>query len=192
MFDRLENNPVRVEACLRRSGKNREKYKKFDGFRKAATSLKAHQVICFSLSCLNIDKQLTIFATLKKRTKFSWMAWWSYGKKKQLKWWIKILPSSFPSRYLSRNCTYFFLWSFILSFFMDGNHFSSGTMQQLWQSQHGTIWRYVKLRLAFSGDGVCVVFEVVRARPIQWKLENRSCKQSHKLDGIRVERIRIV
>ena len=70
MFDRLENNPVRVEASLRRSGKNREKYKKFDGFRKAATSLKAHQVICFSLSCLNIDKQLTIFATFKKELSF--------------------------------------------------------------------------------------------------------------------------
>lgn len=70
MFDRLENNPVRVEASLRRSGKNREKYKKFDGFRKAATSLKAHQVICFSLSCLNIDKQLTVFATFKKELSF--------------------------------------------------------------------------------------------------------------------------
>ena len=85
-----------------------------------------------------------------------------------------------------------FLMEFHTNLFHGWKSLSSGTMQQLWQSQHGTIWRYVKLRLAFSGDGVCVVFEVVRARPIQWKLENRSCKQSHKLDGIRVERIRIV
>ncbi|RMX59849.1 hypothetical protein pdam_00020341 [Pocillopora damicornis] len=58
----LENNPVRVEACLRRSGKNREKYKKFDGFRKAATSLKAHQVLALNRGeqnkILNVKREI--------------------------------------------------------------------------------------------------------------------------------------
>lgn len=97
MFDRLENNPVRVEASLRRSGKNREKYKKFDGFRKAATSLKAHQVICFSLSCLNIDKQLTIFATFEKELSFhEWRGDLMEKKKKTIEMMDKDSTLFFP------------------------------------------------------------------------------------------------
>ena len=49
-----------------------------------------------------------------------------------------------------------------------------------------------RLRLVFTSDGVVVgiVVRVVRGLTTWVKIETRSCKQSHKLDRIRVGRIR--